>query len=697
MNYRQEPKQDEDHYYNRGNDGYNGMEIDDDDRELFDSLVQEEMSKLENEFRSKVRAESYDDDYQDDESTGRNYQPQQGKSANGRPRSNSNQNPIESLNNRRQPNEHQPSSRHFDIGESSLNKIGNVTDDRRKKFESQQKYASELQNQQNTKRNLVQFEKDREPSVDYFTGMTGNPSRTKYQPVEDPEKAEARRKKMEAQRLYAAELQKQQNVKSQAFEQEEQRTHYKPVKARGYEADIPDTFQIGGSTDMDKAKKIEAQHRYFEQLQEQQYQTINSGSSITQSDRRAQSTGRIRPKQPYDNNESNFSNPLFGEHSPSKAEEREIKRRSQQLYAQQIREASEGKPVESPRAPLRRRQSPREQEESRTTLILPNSEINTREQMYIKRNSQEQYREQLNRDRNIKPVENERVSKVQRNSHEVDITSAGLIGYHETASRQKQKKLASQELYRKQLDQEVATKSSSSGYGVPNRQQQQQQQQERSSSPYVRGNSQPSAMSNVNEVERERRHSGYDQDLDYLMHEAARHIPASRDHYSQPNDDEEYYNERYNERSRVPSGGANRQNNYSYQQEQVANDLLRRSASPVQVEEYQKLIQSPRRPNSHDSQTKVIALGSQAPKRNEAKELTGLMIGGMNVITAEERERKARNQRKYAEDIAAEAAKQPFPVNRQTIEERNRYLGNGLPGEYKIRGKSSGGGKSNIF
>jgi len=62
---------------------------------------------------------------------------------------------------------------------------------------------------------------------------------------------------------------------------------------------------------------------------------------------------------------------------------------------------------------------------------------------------------------------------------------------------------------------------------------------------------------------------------------------------------------------------------------------------------------------------------------------TGLVIGGMTVLTAAERAEKQRQQRQYAIDVAAAKEQKPVSLERESWAERNRYKGNGLPGEYK--------------
>jgi hypothetical protein len=76
--------------------------------------------------------------------------------------------------------------------------------------------------------------------------------------------------------------------------------------------------------------------------------------------------------------------------------------------------------------------------------------------------------------------------------------------------------------------------------------------------------------------------------------------------------------------------------------------------------------------------------------------LTGLVIGGMTVVTAEERDKKIRAQKQYAQEVARAAAAEPIKESRESLQERNAYKGNGLPGGYQIRGNSSGGGASSI-
>mmetsp|Transcript_5536 Transcript_5536/g.5690 ORF Transcript_5536/g.5690 Transcript_5536/m.5690 type:complete len:154 (+) Transcript_5536:704-1165(+) len=69
----------------------------------------------------------------------------------------------------------------------------------------------------------------------------------------------------------------------------------------------------------------------------------------------------------------------------------------------------------------------------------------------------------------------------------------------------------------------------------------------------------------------------------------------------------------------------------------------------------------------------------------------------MTVLTAEQKAEKQRQQQQYARDVAEAKNAHPIHVERESYQERHRYKGNGLPGEYQgVRGASNGGGASSI-
>lgn len=82
----------------------------------------------------------------------------------------------------------------------------------------------------------------------------------------------------------------------------------------------------------------------------------------------------------------------------------------------------------------------------------------------------------------------------------------------------------------------------------------------------------------------------------------------------------------------------------------------------------------------------------QASRAQQGSECTGLVIGGMNVMTAEQKAAKYRQQQVYAREVADAAQAQPIHISRESYQERNRYKGNGLPGEHLSGRDGQGGG-----
>ena len=91
------------------------------------------------------------------------------------------------------------------------------------------------------------------------------------------------------------------------------------------------------------------------------------------------------------------------------------------------------------------------------------------------------------------------------------------------------------------------------------------------------------------------------------------------------------------------------------------------------------------------------AANSLKYEKPPTSQCTGLVIGGMTVLTAAERTGRQRQQQQYAEDIAKAARAKAIEQSRVSWAERHRYQGNCLPGEHAgRRGASGAEGRSSL-
>jgi hypothetical protein len=387
---------------------------------------------------------------------------------------------------------------------------------------------------------------------------------------------------------------------------------------------------------------------------------------------------------------------------------RQQKRREQELYAQQIREAASQQEILSPRHSLndhRRQQHHRRQEEGEngTGLVLPGANIATAVQKDTKKLAQEKYRQELESDlrtnqRSAQSLEEpNRIPLHRRNDpHQGGQSSGvgvgGLIGHHETDEEKRRKKRELQHKYShdlamQQSDRERRDEEDMHGeppydpQGLVHREQpralrdvspivyqskhapssshqppQQQHQQAYRSPPY-----EPDYGDDVEghySSSREREPSG---SLQQLKLQAARHVPdypSSQRHQGQGQYDDDY--------------------DHDYPSHAVAPPVSRHQY-------YQEPEPEPEPPYAPPQQ-------SRRQQPSSSTECTGLVIGGMTVLTAQQKAERHRQQQQYAREVADAANAQPIHNSRESYQERHRYKGNGLPGEYQRETQGGGGG-----
>ena len=136
--------------------------------------------------------------------------------------------------------------------------------------------------------------------------------------------------------------------------------------------------------------------------------------------------------------------------------------------------------------------------------------------------------------------------------------------------------------------------------------------------------------------------------------------------------------------------------------------------------------------SSAQARKRATSTGRLRPGRNEVdysgNQGTGLMIGGMDINTAQVKQNKILQQQQYAKEIADSKGAQPIPESYRSIHrDQTEYMGNGLPGganvpfrsqpgstyhnnvdfgaarnagsrqnDFQLRGTSTGGGRSQI-
>lgn len=397
-------------------------------------------------------------------------------------------------------------------------------------------------------------------------------------------------------------------------------------------------------------------------------------------------------------------------------------------YARQLREAAQAPALVSPRQPLRRHS---EQEPSGTSIALP-GQISTAVRRETKRQEQERYRSELDAAARSKPMPTQRETRARRDVSS-GITTAGLIGHQETEFQRREAKRLEQERYRAELD--AASKASP----MPSHRESRIQ---RNSSSGIS----TAGLIGHQETEQERRtrkreqQQWYQEQLNAQKSQAApqyeqgfraeasqnykpRNDTPDRNHYEHPASQhresprqytpDQYYHDEPRQNSQNYE--------YAYQADRSYDPLpispQRRAMLQdmnVSEEEYQQMVYESvikSRLNREDdiaitevpssnhieyraSQSAPVATMSKAdPYASRPHDKgTGLMIGGMNVMASDDRERKYRQQQQYAREIAEAAAAPAITSHREDTRSHQSYA---MP-QATGKGRSSGGGASSI-
>lgn len=365
------------------------------------------------------------------------------------------------------------------------------------------------------------------------------------------------------------------------------------------------------------------------------------------------------------------------------------RRQKQAEYAQQIREASEQKPIASPRVGLasrRKASSPSPYGEGATGLAIGGF-ATTADERAKKRERQSQYKCQLDLGANSKPIASSRAplhSNRPRQDEELGVrgdgvggfTSAGLIGSHEKEEVRRQRKRESQMEYFNQLKSEQQPKSQMSDSTLDR----------------------PSRVRNATD------NADFPHQLPYenvderqeFGHEAQSHSSYDRDYrksspsqgYGYGNVDDMKRESQYRIQSNLTSA-------LSPMVADDGNVSLDGINPPYGRHNKGMNVPLPEGKSPRIPSTKLLQQQKEDVERHKIEvdnrrcheerylqenQGTGLMIGGMEASTADNRNRRAYQQEKYARELEEEKHRAPIQRDRISLLELNKYQGNGLPG-----------------
>lgn len=556
------------------------------------------------------------------------------------------------------------------------------TDERQAKIAKQRQYAQELQLQQQQQELSKQREKERESyqfdhSPTKFTPQkNSNISRSSFDPNQSEKNLKHQKQQEYAQQL--ASDQRKNDIARNNLPQRGERVT--PRDERDLEIPYSTSpYQSGRSSSTnlsDKEIKLRKQQEYARQL-EMDRMSKDRIQNNNEMDRNQRSVSSMQSPTSLASQVSQSQFP--GQSSLDPRQERMQKRRDQEAYAQQIREAASKQEILSPRISLgdkRRQQMEANSRDNGTGLLLPGASISTAVRNDVKKQQQEKYRQELADDirtnRSSHTLEADRIPLHKRNPNTYEENQGGLIGHHESEEEKRRKKKELQHKYYNDL----AT-----------------QQSERRDEPYDprglvnRGN--PREIRDVSPIVSPQRRD---------LHRKDPYDRFGQNNYTQQDQDEMNYNPRQDYMSRDPSGSLQQLREqasqhvyadpYSYHDQDrypsTAAAVAAASGSPYRhnkAYQYQEPKYEPElepEPYISPKQSNQIAR-YQKPSSSEC---TGLVIGGMTVLTAEQKAERHRQQQQYARDVAEAAKAQPIHISRESYEERHRYKGNGLPGEY---------------
>ena len=549
-------------------------------------------------------------------------------------------------------------------------------------------------------------------------------SRPPYGAEGNDKLASTREIKSLKQREYARQLEDDRLMRDRSQKQQEQaHSPYRPTGMRARDRELDShNYQQQQVTHFGSegagAAKSEKQREYARQLQRDQMVKV-AAQSQEESPNRARQQVRRRPVTPEQIGQDEGS---FWGRGVNPSEEKAAKRREQEAYARQIREAAEQDAILTPRVSLaaahQRRGSNRDSATDSATGLILGSDVSTAVHNERKKQQQQKYRQELASSASAPPIEAPRASLRSHRGNggrQGDDATAGLIGHHESDAQQRERKREAQRKYAEDLSREEAERVRQQGAHEegPRR-----GARPRMASP-ISYSSQPSygAESNYSHQysSRELPPSDTELELEYLRmlkEKAACQVafnpePPSSHPYS-------HHRDTYGDASRH-GGSRSVYDDYEtrgpprpdYNGVTAAQATAAAAGSPYRGKPKYSMTDDERDQwreeavhrqahNPLDSPHRVAAK-SLAYEKPPTSQCTGLVIGGMNVHTAAERAGRHRQQQQYAEDLAEAASATAIEQPRESWAERHRYKGNGLPGEYVgQRGASVGGGHSSV-
>lgn len=419
-----------------------------------------------------------------------------------------------------------------------------------------------------------------------------------------------------------------------------------------------------------------------------------------------------------------------------KAAAREAKRRNQQQYADQLREASSRPPVlPSPRLEQVRRAQ--DGDSSHTSIQLSGYDVNTTQRIRNKKVQQEEYSNSIFSDARQPPAAASQYEQSKQRLAEPDRygTSIALPGSDLNTADARQRKISEQRKYNRELQEAelsnrqaaaAAEESVAPRRGLSGRRRAEEEPEDH---PLGGGGRLTIGPNESGTEARNRKKEAQEQ--------YARQLAADSNNSSRYRDDEEeggppprrlpvnsavgvdgYYADEmteqellWAERKGIPVkrtrgiGSVVQQTQYRRDEEALeqfkpvvvssrVRDYKERQAAYAQLlNEDTAARDSARADSGLDDQTsraaqqqkRAASTGRYRSGRNEVdygnSSGTGLMLGGMDVSTSMRKENKRVAQQQYANDIANAASRPEIPPSyRSVYREQHEYEGNGLPG-----------------
>eukprot|EP00604_Paraphysomonas_vestita_P003621 CAMPEP_0174818966 /NCGR_PEP_ID=MMETSP1107-20130205/1937_1 /TAXON_ID=36770 /ORGANISM="Paraphysomonas vestita, Strain GFlagA" /LENGTH=985 /DNA_ID=CAMNT_0016031647 /DNA_START=66 /DNA_END=3020 /DNA_ORIENTATION=- len=619
---------------------------------------------------------------------------------------------------------------------------GPVLDERQAKIQKQQQYARELQQQQDYK-NSERDNLHNSPSNYKSSSSSRNNS---YEPLNSSPSQNSKNNfneknlKQQKQQEYAQQLandQRNKEILRNNDDNPRQRNtgltprnsgsgapYQSPTSDRGDYYHSPSN-PFNSNQPSEKDMKIRKQQEYARQLELDKL----SKEKIQGKDSSRSNNSNSYAQSPSNLSYQSSSSSILGSQDYDPRQEKMQKRREQEEYARQIRDAASQQEILSPRISLAKKKNQQfpsyDDDDNATGLILPGANITTAVQKDNKRLQQEKYRQQLDEAQSIRPVDSGRAPLHRKNKSDYgdnDYGVNGLIGNHESEEEKRRKKKESQNKYFDDLSRQAqgSNNINNRGGGGSGRDQGQMEEPpydprgivKRDNSREVRDVSPIIYPSKSNkqsqQQQQQQQYSNYDDNYHYDNNNKinnGNNYNNYNDRYYDDDEDNRSLQQLKDHASRHINTNSNFGNDRGYPSTAAA--VAAASGSPYRqsnrppYQNYDLRLEPKPEPQPQPYVSPRQSKNSQdsIPKYQKptTAECTGLVIGGMTVLTAEQKAEKQRQQQQYARDVAEAKNAHPIHVERESYQERHRYKGNGLPGEYQgVRGASNGGGASSI-